>query len=193
VLGIYLVLDNLLPFVLSGGAGGGGVAHGAHIGGFVAGLAAAWAMDRREVAGQPAAFRRAGVDSDATVARHLTDGDMPGAARAYFALQPGDTRRVLSPDDGMQLGGWLAANGFGDAALVVFRRLLRDYPADPVAARAHVAAGLVQLNQLRQVAPAYQHFLEALDLDPDPDTAGQARAALAQIAAMQKYQLGAGK
>lgn len=40
VLGIYLVLDNLLPFLL---APAGGVAHGAHIGGFVAGLvAAAW-------------------------------------------------------------------------------------------------------------------------------------------------------
>ena len=46
VLGVYLILDNLLPFVLAG-SDGGGVAHGAHIGGFVAGLAAAWIIDRR--------------------------------------------------------------------------------------------------------------------------------------------------
>lgn len=40
VLGLYLVVDNLLPLIL---APAGPVAHGAHIGGFVAGLAvAAW-------------------------------------------------------------------------------------------------------------------------------------------------------
>jgi len=47
VLGLYLVIDNLLPFVL-GSRDAGGVAHGAHIGGFVAGLAAAWLIERRQ-------------------------------------------------------------------------------------------------------------------------------------------------
>jgi rhomboid family protein len=37
VLGFYLVLDNIVPFLIEGGRGGG-VAHGAHIGGFVAGV-----------------------------------------------------------------------------------------------------------------------------------------------------------
>ncbi len=196
VLGVYLVIDNLLPFVLTGGAGGGGVAHGAHIGGFVAGLAAAWFMERRAVAAQPTAFRPAPAAEPVSeppasdVSALIADGDMTGAARAYFALPPEATRRLLGPDEGMALGGWLGTNGFGEAALVVFRRLLRDYPADRVAPRAHVGAGLVQLNQLRQVAPAYQHFLDALDLRPDPDTEAQARAALAQIATMQKYRIG---
>jgi membrane associated rhomboid family serine protease len=45
VLGFYLLLDNLVPFLVTG-AGGGGVAHGAHIGGFVAGVVAAWLHDR---------------------------------------------------------------------------------------------------------------------------------------------------
>jgi membrane associated rhomboid family serine protease len=40
VLVLYLVLDNLLPFVLA--PHGMGVAHGAHIGGFLAGMAVAW-------------------------------------------------------------------------------------------------------------------------------------------------------
>src|SRR2546425_9010491 len=44
VLGVYLVLDNLLPFVLAGATEG--VAYGAHIGGFLAGLAVAWFTDR---------------------------------------------------------------------------------------------------------------------------------------------------
>ncbi len=42
VLVMYLVLDNLLPMLVRGGQGG--VAHGAHIGGFVAGMAVAFAM-----------------------------------------------------------------------------------------------------------------------------------------------------
>jgi membrane associated rhomboid family serine protease len=45
VLGLYLLLDNLVPFLLA--PAGGGVAHGAHIGGFLAGMAAAWLMRRR--------------------------------------------------------------------------------------------------------------------------------------------------
>lgn len=45
VLGIYLVLDNVLPFLFASGMAG--IAHGAHIGGFIAGLAAAWIMRGR--------------------------------------------------------------------------------------------------------------------------------------------------
>lgn len=41
VLGFFLVVDNLLPFLLTSGQGTG-VAHGAHIGGFLAGLAVAY-------------------------------------------------------------------------------------------------------------------------------------------------------
>lgn len=47
VLGIYLVLDNLLPLLFSGAASG--VAYGAHIGGFVAGALVAWAMQAKGV------------------------------------------------------------------------------------------------------------------------------------------------
>jgi membrane associated rhomboid family serine protease len=40
VLVLFLVVDNLLPFVLA--PHGSGVAHGAHIGGFLAGMLVAW-------------------------------------------------------------------------------------------------------------------------------------------------------
>jgi membrane associated rhomboid family serine protease len=44
-LGLYLLVDNLLPLFVS--PSGVGVAYGAHIGGFVAGAIAAWFMQRR--------------------------------------------------------------------------------------------------------------------------------------------------
>jgi TolA-binding protein len=88
------------------------------------------------------------------------------------------------------MGDWLAANGHADAALVVYRRHLRDYPQHDTAAAAHVGAGLVQLEHLGQVAPAYQHFLDALDMSPDAGTAARARAALSRISALQKYNIG---
>ena len=188
VLGIYLLLDNVLPFLVSTG-GGGGVAHGAHIGGFVAGLAGAWLLDQRGVRAGTAAYptdAAAGAGADEA----LGQGDMARAAAAYFALPPDQARRALPPDDSLAMGDWLAANGHGEAALVVYRRHLRDHPLHATAAAAHVGAGLVQLHQLGQVAPAYQHFLEALDLRPDEGTASRARAALSRIAALQKYNIG---
>jgi len=45
VLWMYLIVDNVLPFLLAS-QGGGGVAHGAHIGGFIAGFVAAVVMGR---------------------------------------------------------------------------------------------------------------------------------------------------
>jgi len=193
VLGVYLVLDNLLPFLLTQGSTGGGVAYGAHIGGFLAGLAVAGMMGHRDVAAKPREYRRADVAPASRTAtaieQALSRGEMADAARAYFTLAPDATRRVLDPADSLELGRWLAANRHSEAALVVFRRHLRDYPSGPDAADAHLCAGLVEFESLGQVAPAYQHFLDALDLDPSADTAERARAALAQIAALQKYRL----
>jgi tetratricopeptide (TPR) repeat protein len=192
VLGIYLFLDNVLPFLVSTG-GGGGVAHGAHIGGFVAGLAGAWLLDQRGVRAGTAAYRTDVAAGDApgdAPDAAVEQGDMARAAAAYFALPPDQARKALPPDDSLAMGDWLAANGHGEAALVVYRRHLRDYPRHATAAAAHVGAGLVRLDQLGQVAPAYQHFLEALDLTPDPGTASRARAALSRIAALQKYNIG---
>ena len=46
VLGFYLLVDNLIPFLLTSGEGSG-VAYGAHIGGFLAGLGVAWLWEWR--------------------------------------------------------------------------------------------------------------------------------------------------
>jgi membrane associated rhomboid family serine protease len=47
LLGLFLVLDNLLPFLMTRGTEASGVAYGAHIGGFLGGVAVAWLMSRR--------------------------------------------------------------------------------------------------------------------------------------------------
>jgi membrane associated rhomboid family serine protease len=193
VLGIYLVVDNLLPFVLTQGSQGGGVAFGAHIGGFLAGLAVAFVMDRREVTAAPREYRAPASGKAPTasevLARHIDEGRFEEAARTYFAVPPAATRRLLEPVDSLALAEWLASTGHPEAALTVYRRHLRDYPTGPGAAEAHVGAGLVQFHDMGQAAPAYQHFLDALDLDPPPSTAAQARAALESITARQKYRL----
>lgn len=186
VLGFYLVIDNLLPFFLSS-SGGGGVAHGAHIGGFLAGLVAALVLDRREATAQPPEYRGVKKEEAATLSDAIEAGDFAAAAQAYFALPVERTHRALTPKASLALGNWLAANDHPDAAIAVFRRHLRDHPSGPGAAAAHLGLGLVQLEQMGQPASAYQHFLDVLDLDPDDATASRARAALARIAAQQKY------
>jgi membrane associated rhomboid family serine protease len=192
VLGIYLVLDNLLPMLTSGGPSGGGVAHGAHIGGFIAGVAAAWFMGNREVTAAPAEYRKepaatpAAAPSAAAVERAFTAGDLPAAASAYFALPPQEAREALDAGRSIVLGRWLEQNGHGQAALTIFQRHIRNFPRGPGLADAHLGAGLVQLQDLGQPTSAYQHFLEALQLDPSSEVEAQARAGLEAITRNQK-------
>ena len=60
VLGIYLFIDNVMPFLIAQGGAGGGVAYGAHIGGFLGGLGWAWWSERREITTRPAEYRDGG-------------------------------------------------------------------------------------------------------------------------------------
>ncbi len=200
VLGIYLILDNLLPFLASRGAAGGGVAYGAHIGGFIGGLAYASWRERRESQRPPLEFE---ADSEAeTEAAPAFDADPASirgirqaigeehyaeAAPHYFALSSARTARLLMPKDSIRFGGWLANHGHADAALVVYQRHLRDFPLGPYAGEAHLGAGLVQLHARHQPTAAYQHLVAVFDSDPHPDTEQHARKALADIAAQQKF------
>jgi tetratricopeptide (TPR) repeat protein len=171
------------------------VAYGAHIGGFLGGLGVAWLMDRRELLRQPDEYRgkRVTVSRRETpaeaIACALGEGRFSEAAQDYFALETAATRRILAPDDSLALAEWLRRNGHHEAALAVYRRHLRDYPRGPGAAEAHVGAALVLLEAFGQAPPAYQHLLDALDLDPAPQTAAQARSALAAIDSPQKLQV----
>ena len=192
VLGMYLVMDNVLPFLIAHGADAG-VAHGAHIGGFVAGVALAWVIDRGELRVRPAEYADAEPlprDAAADLRRLLGDGRFAAAAPLYFGLPERAARDALGPDELLALGDWLHANGHTDAALVVYRRRLRDYPPGPGTAAAHLGAGLIELHDNGQAAQAYQHLRAALAAEPSPEIAARARAAIAAIAALQKRRIG---
>jgi membrane associated rhomboid family serine protease len=194
VLGFYLIVDNVLPFLVSVGTRGGGVAYGAHLGGFLGGLAVGWAINRRTLLVRPTDFGTPDLSSaspphEGSLAALIEEGDYEKAATRYFALPTDETRRLLSERHSLLLGDWMAAKGHARAALVLFQRHLRDYPVGPGAADAHVGAGLLQLRAFSQPTAAYQHLVEALGLDPSPKTEALAQQGLAQIAALQKFQL----
>ena len=192
VLGLYLFMDNVMPFLFTLGTEGGGVAYGAHIGGFLGGLGWAWLAGRQEVVSR-GEFRSVGdrlaVSPGEAVAALVSEGRFQAAAPAYFRLSSEQSRRLLAPGNSIALGDWLANHSHPEAALAVFQRHLRDYPAGPLAAEAHLGAGLVQLNTLGQATAAYQHLVEVFDLDPEPDTASLARQALTEIEARQKFKV----
>ena len=193
VLGFYVLVQDLLPFLTSLGTRAGSVAHGAHIGGFLGGLLVAWLINRRlrlvRSAPAGAADLQAAAPPPGSLAALIEDGDYEIAARRYVQLSSAETRRLLSERHSLMLGTWMAARGHPHAALALFQRHVRDYPISATAAQAHLAAGLLQLRTFSEPVAASQHLFETLALDPDPETAAQARQGLAQIAALEKFQL----
>jgi membrane associated rhomboid family serine protease len=188
VLGMYLLADNLLPFLL---AGEGGVAHGAHIGGFIAGGLAAAVMGRTGWSKQPQDLEpepRPTGTGDVRVA--LEDGLHEDAARAYFALPAAEAERALSPDEAVALARWLREHGHPDAALTMLRRVIRARPRAAGIAEAHALAGSVLLREMGEPTEAFQHLRAALDLSPRSETRDLVRRELAAIEGLQKRQVG---
>ncbi|HEX5137820.1 MAG TPA: rhomboid family intramembrane serine protease [Planctomycetota bacterium] len=195
VLGIYLVIQNLLPFLMERRAGGGGVAHGAHIGGFVAGMvgallfnmfrgktaapyplpyverrAAPWSRPQRPVPGAAADAFHAAVQM----------GRMEDAAHAF-------TRHVTEggppplPADVFALGRWLYENGFATDAAAVFRFYIKSYARGEDLDRVHLGLGVLLARRLGQPAAAREHLLTAVDLARDATVAAKAREELAAL------------
>src|SRR4029077_16946169 len=189
-LAVFLVLENLLPYLIV--SGDAGVAHGAHIGCFLAGLAAAWLMDRFAIGARPAEFAESPTvslqqkpDWPGRIAAAIDQGRLEDAAVEYFDVPAHASAGILTPERSLALGRWLRDHGHHDAALVVMRRHLRDFPRGPGLAEAHVIAGDA-LMAMNQPTPAYQYYLGALDQRPDPATAAAARRGVAAIEALQK-------
>ncbi len=193
VLGLYLVIDNLLPFAVS--TADRGVAHGAHIGGFLAGLAIAWLLDRRAVEGVPRDYREARAHHPVAppggeIRAAIAAGRLDEAAEEYFALPAAATRGLLATDEAIALARWLRSAGHAEAALAVARRGLREPGSASDLAELHLLAGQVLLEDLREPAQAFQHLREVLDLAQDGAAASAARRALAAIDRLQKRSVG---
>jgi membrane associated rhomboid family serine protease len=95
VLGVYVIIDNLLPFVFSGE---GGVAHGAHIGGFLAGAALAFWQDRRSSRVSPPAEDErptapSSLEEALDLSHRLRDSGQPDAALRVLRGVVRDVRR----------------------------------------------------------------------------------------------------
>jgi len=188
VLGFYLIADNILPFLLTSTAGGG-VAYGAHIGGFLTGMLGSWFLDRRELSRPAPGLVDGPPDPGAgsSIAAAVDEGRFLDAARLYFALPAHSARGALTASHSLTLANWLAQNGHPEAALVLYRRHLRDYRTGPGLAEAHLGAGLLQLHEFDQPTPAYQHFLDALDANPSPHVAAAARNGIDAVKRQQKF------
>jgi Rhomboid family len=189
VLGMYLVVDNFLPFLL---AGEGGVAHGAHIGGFIVGGVVAWLMDRRGLAARPADIEppEAGPAGAEAVRVALAHGRFADAARSWFALPAPLARGALSADEAVRLASWLRQGGHSDAALQLLRRVVRDVPGGEGLAEVYALAGMILLDDRREPTAAYQYLLTALEMGPRPETAAAVRQELAAIESLQKRRVG---
>jgi len=191
VIGIFVVLDNLLPFLLERGQATG-VAHGAHLGGVIAGAGIALAIEGASRARHTRRARRIGEATEApgasaaaTVAELAAAGETARAVRAFLALPPPE-RRGVPFEVVVDLGERVAAAGDAEAALALYRLALTDRPLDPARSRAFLGIGRTLLSRGRPTA-AYQFLLDALDADPPADVEAATRSELAHIAAMQKF------
>ncbi len=203
VLGFYLIVENLVPFLFGrGGGSGGGVAYGAHIGGFVAGLASALVIDRvsswwcarrgcAEFA-KPAPARErpptlARSLGPAGVSEAVETGEPTEAISRYLGLLPSERRQVpfatvASLADGI-------AEAHPDTALALYRQALVDHPRGPGLDRIFLGIGLTLLRGKGRPTAAYQYLMDALDAEPSPEVAAAARSALDEIARLQKLQI----
>ncbi len=201
VLGFYILVENLFPFLFTSQEGGG-VAYGAHIGGFIAGLLGAlgersfsrfWCRRKALGCGEEEAPSAGsggappagpGAGPGAVMAAYQANRPEE-AVRTYLQLPRPERAQVPLPLV-VAVADWMAGSGQADAALAVYQQLLRDRPRDPELARVFLGLGLTLLHHKGRPTAAYPFLLDALDADPGPEVAASARQALAEIARLQK-------
>jgi membrane associated rhomboid family serine protease len=154
VLGVYLVLDNLLPMVASGSTGG--VAHAAHIGGFIAGALCAVVGGRWSLRAAPAGVRDA---DDAIERAHAleAEGD-PRAALALLQRHLREFPRGPQAADVHARAGRILLEEIGDstAAYQHFAAALDRRPSPQADALARQGLAVIAHAQKRQVGRPFR-------------------------------------
>jgi membrane associated rhomboid family serine protease len=177
VLGLYVLLDNLLPILIQSS---GNVAHGAHLGGFFAGLGIAglgeyfgWRspFNNRERPFSDAAAKLRAVPKKATtfttrVQQAMLRQDVP---ELLEALKDGDERKLASlpGEQLLEVAVFLKKNGLHEQAIRILKITLARHDLPALMAELYCELGENRLLQGFATA-AYQHFLTALDLHPAP-------------------------
>ncbi len=185
VLGVYLIVDNLLPFLFT--QSGSGVAHGAHLGGFLAGAVIAYGFDHlpllhrvRQLSGQSG-----GKEIPPSLVEHFNElieqRQFAAAVPVYFTLRDETQRQQISVLALLQLAYYLYANGDDDAALVIYRRCIAEHPTDAALDQAYFGAGKVLLKKRNRWTSAYHYFLAAVDVTENKTLAQAARQHLREI------------
>jgi membrane associated rhomboid family serine protease len=188
VLGFYLVAENLLPFFWGSG---GSVAYGAHIGGFIAGMAGAallnqWSTGRHRHAASEDQEQGVGANTAREpLSQHLESRE---AARLYWSLSPTE-RRAQSVEAMAEAADRLAEQGAHDQALALYQQLWRDHPRGPGLDRVFLGMGLTLLYGEGRPTAAYQYLMDGLDVAPRPEVEQRLRQAIAHIESLQKHQV----
>lgn len=191
VLGFFVIVDNLLPILISSGSS---VAYGAHIGGFLAGLGVAWTGEKLSwhwpwrdslwhLGGRGVKPESAGGQGGGSRLSALRDDLRDGSrSRALQTIAQLDKHEIaeLKPDECVILAGWLDESGHPIAAASLLRKCLASHQKSDNLADVYLAIGLMRLKQ-GQATAAYQYLLNVFDHDPSAETQERARQALSQI------------
>lgn len=191
VLGFFLIIDNLLPLLVGPQSS---VAYGAHIGGFLGGLAIAMAGERlswhwpwrQKAHATPGAepSGEAGPQypdiSNVSAVRSALSGNHPEVAIDILSRMDRSEVGDLSPQECVTLSRLLDDTGHSAAASRILKQCISTHRGSQSLADAYLSLGLMRLREGQPTA-AYQYLLAALDLNPSSETRQRAQDALSRI------------
>jgi membrane associated rhomboid family serine protease len=191
VLGIFVLIDNLLPVILQAG---GGVAYGAHLGGFFGGLGIAalgeffeWQLPFQNSGKFPRRYTTAAKMSNrssrqtrpTTTREALSSSDIDTLLEALKHVDE-DEIRALSPQEILLSAGTLEKHGYLTPAAKMLKIALSVHKKSPLIPEVFYELGRVRLREGYPTA-AYQHLLTALDLSTSAETETKIRRLLQEI------------
>lgn len=191
VLGIFVLIDNLLPVILQAG---GSVAHGAHLGGFLGGLGIAvlgeyfeWKLPYRKGVKIPLRYKTFKIfgkkttnqQRPSTTQEALSSNDIRTLLEALESAEANDLR-VLSPQEILLSARTLEKHGYLTPAAKMLKIALSAHKRSPLIPEVYYELGRVRLREGFPTA-AYQHLLTALDLNTSPGTETKIRRLLKEI------------
>lgn len=178
VLIMFVLIDNLLPLILTGGDSG--VAYGAHLGGFFAGAVAALLVRSSRPELEPGPWTPPEPADISGTFRTALDESRLGEALWLLLRQPRGRTRALPLADVLRLARALEEAGRAQDALAAYLRLLADHPGGRE--RVDARLGAARLLLTAQPTLAYQQLRAALDEGPDAAQEAEAQRLMRDLA-----------